>query len=95
MRGLDGPAAAMPGRHGVVVVQPPQVLSIPRADRFQSQAPGEPDTHRLGDNIAQPTVAVAATLHHQLEVVRADPGVGVVLAGLQPGRPRSPSTSTR
>jgi hypothetical protein len=78
----------MPGRHGVVVVQPPQVLSVPRTDRFQPQAPGEPDAHRLGDDVAQPTVAVAAALHHQLEVVRADPGVGVVLAGLQPGRPQ-------
>ena len=32
-----------------------------------------------GHDIAQPAIPVSATLHHKVQVVRPDPGVGVVL----------------
>jgi len=76
----------VPLGHRVVVVQPPQVVGVPGADRLQPQAVGEPDAYRLGDDVPQTAIAVGAAPHHQLEVVRPDPGGRVVLAVLQPGR---------
>src|SRR5215218_1738415 len=85
-RGVDGPHATVPGRHGVVPVQPPEVLGVLEVDRLQPEALGEPGAHGLGDDVPQPPVAVGPALHHHAEVARPDPGVRVVLGVVQPRR---------
>lgn len=58
---------------------------MPWADRFQPQPIGESDPDRRRGDVPKSTIAVAAALHHQVEIVQPDPGRRVVFAWLQPG----------